>query len=179
MQKQARLFKIDTNSTAFQEIIRCYWMPTLLKKIEESSSSSGMIFQNSAIPQPLDTAYQHHYAAAAQVPTGQGPLCLSQSLNHLEQNPDPDQNCNSSVNFSQIPQLSEYPSFDQFHAIVDNEYETYLKGCCPGDNSNYEMETFNLGSIRAPGNFENLISNSQAVERNWVDNDFSGGLWNT
>ncbi|XP_040996453.1 transcription factor MYB62-like [Juglans microcarpa x Juglans regia] len=178
VQKQARLFKIDTNSTAFKEIIRCYWMPRLLQKIEESSSSSGMIFQNSAIPQPLDTAYQHSAAAAAQVPPGQGPLYLSQSLNHHEQNPDSHQHCTSSVNFSQIPQLSEYPSSGPFHAIADNGYETFLKGCYHADNSNYEMETFNLGSIRAPGNFENLISNSHAVERNWVDNDFSGGLCN-
>ncbi|KAI9173968.1 hypothetical protein LWI28_009584 [Acer negundo] len=39
VQKQARHLKIDANSTAFQDVIRCYWMPRLLQKIQGSSDS--------------------------------------------------------------------------------------------------------------------------------------------
>ncbi|XP_050238635.1 transcription factor MYB62-like [Mercurialis annua] len=40
VQKQAKHLKIDANSTAFQEIVRSFWMPRLLQKIQESSSST-------------------------------------------------------------------------------------------------------------------------------------------
>ncbi|XP_065864234.1 transcription factor MYB62-like [Euphorbia lathyris] len=38
VQKQARQLQVDANSTAFQEIIRRFWMPRLLQKIQSSSS---------------------------------------------------------------------------------------------------------------------------------------------
>nr|XP_048331657.1 transcription factor MYB62-like [Ziziphus jujuba var. spinosa] len=51
VQKQAKHLKIDSKSTAFQDIIRYFWMPRLLQKIEESSSSSSSLpIQNSEIP---------------------------------------------------------------------------------------------------------------------------------
>ncbi|MCD7451781.1 hypothetical protein HAX54_013429 [Datura stramonium] len=37
VQKQARNLKIDSNSAAFQEMIRCLWIPRLLQKIQSSS----------------------------------------------------------------------------------------------------------------------------------------------
>ncbi|KAJ6868526.1 DNA binding protein [Populus alba x Populus x berolinensis] len=49
VQKQARHLKIDANSTAFQNIIRWFWMPRLLQKIGGSSpSSSAMASQRPA-----------------------------------------------------------------------------------------------------------------------------------
>ena len=179
VQKQARHLKIDTNSTAFQDLIQRYWMPRLLQKIEESSSSSNMLFQHSEIPQPLDYAYQHSATAGQEQVPAQGPLCLSetiQSLDHHEQNLDTKlctRSCISSsesMNMLQMSQLSEYPT-SPFHAKVNNDYGTY--------NSGYEMEGFNLESIPALGNFEDSSSNSHVVENNWVDNDFPGSMWNT
>lgn len=186
MQKQARVFKIDTDSPRFQDIIRCYWMPRLIQKIEESSTS-GMECQLSAIPRHLDSARKHSAAeAAAPAPAevaGQGPLGFcSQNLDLLVQKPDSKPGTSSciplskSMDTSHISQVSEYPTspFDANH-----EYETFLQACCYADNSNYEMENLDMESIPpAAGNFENFISDSHSGERNWVDHDLSGSLWN-
>lgn len=40
VQKQARQLKVDSNSKKFLEAVRLYWMPRLLEKIEQDSSSS-------------------------------------------------------------------------------------------------------------------------------------------
>ncbi|XP_030939291.1 transcription factor MYB62-like [Quercus robur] len=174
VQKQARHLKIDTNSVAFQDIIRNYWMPRLLQRIQESSSS-GVLFQNSAIPQPLDSAYQHSVTTAPAQVVMQGPLRLSetmQSLDHHEQNPE-----SESMNVLQIPQLSECPT-SQFHAKVNNDDGTFVKDYYYADNNSYDMEAFNLESISPLENFEDSSSKSHVVENNWADNEFSGSMWN-
>ncbi|XP_040999357.1 myb-related protein 305-like [Juglans microcarpa x Juglans regia] len=187
VQKQARVFKIDTDSTRFHDIIRCYWMPRLIQKIEESSTS-GMEFQHSEIFQSIDSAHKHSVAEApapapapAQVAV-QGPLGFSQSLDlHAVQNQDSEpctSSCISSMDTSHISLVSEYPA-SPFDAMVNNEYETFFKACCYADNCNYEMENLNLESIPPPaGHFESFISNSHSGERNWGDHDLSGSLWN-
>ncbi|KAG6625321.1 transcription factor MYB24-like [Carya illinoinensis] len=185
VQKQARVFKIDTDSTIFHDIIRSYWMPSLFQKIEEPSTS-GMEFQHSEISQPLDSAHRHSAAEApapAQV-AGQGTLGFSQSLDLHVQNQDSEPCTSSCISLSKsmdtsyISQVSEYPA-SPFDAMVNNEYETFLRACYYADNSNFEMENLNLESIPpAAGNFESFISNSHSGERNWGDHDLSGSLWN-
>ncbi|GMJ06605.1 myb domain protein 116 [Hibiscus trionum] len=39
VQKQARHLKIDANSVAFQNVVRCYWMPSLLQKMEAQTQN--------------------------------------------------------------------------------------------------------------------------------------------
>lgn len=172
MQKQARLFKIDTNSGAFQDIIRCYWIPRLLQKIQESSSS-GMFVP----PQPLDNAHQQSAAAAAPLLPPPPPLPPAEAIQSL------DYNVQSIPEYPTSPfQVSEYPT-SPFHDIVNNDYDTFVKGCYFADNNGCEMEDFHLGSMPALGNFENCTTNSHVVANNWAENDFSGsgrnmdGLW--
>lgn len=186
VQKQARLFNIDINSTEFQDIIRCCWMPRLFQKMEESTSS-GMLSQDSAIPQPLEAPHQDSAIAAsaalAPLPVpGQGPFHLNeaiQGLGYHDRNLDSEHSISlsESMNISQMSQLSEYPT-PSFPAIVDTDYDTYVKGCYYADNSTYEMEAFNLESMPAVGNFENSTGNSHAVENSWAANDYSGGVKN-
>ncbi|CAN4086699.1 unnamed protein product [Withania somnifera] len=51
VQKQARNLKIDSNSAAFQEMIRCLWIPQLLQKIQRSSSVMPSIQSTQSTPQ--------------------------------------------------------------------------------------------------------------------------------
>ena len=176
MQKQARLFKIDTNSIAFQNIIRCYWVPRLLQKIQESSSS-GMFFQDSAAPhQPLGNPHGQPAAAAAPPPPPPAQAII-QSLDPLHVQNQGSEHCISlseSMNVSQICQISEYPT-SPFHA----DYDTLIKGCYYADNNGYDIEAFHLGSMPAPlGNFENSATNSHVAENNWAGNDFPGSMKN-
>lgn len=193
VQKQARHLKIDSNSRAFQDVIRCVWMPRLLQKIEGSSSTSSTTSQVSIIPQSLNHADSQQHSAAppppvvAQAPV-QGPLSMNETINNLEHNEknSSSENCTSpsicsseSMNISQISQIPDYPT-SPFQAMSNSDdYSTLLKGYYNVDNSNYEMETFNLASMSAPqGDFENPVGDCPMVESNWVDSDLADSLWN-
>ncbi|KAM7274932.1 hypothetical protein ACFE04_016798 [Oxalis oulophora] len=43
VQKQARQLNIESNSQGFMDAVRCFWMPRLLQKVEQSSSSSASL----------------------------------------------------------------------------------------------------------------------------------------
>ncbi|KAA8542717.1 hypothetical protein F0562_023784 [Nyssa sinensis] len=182
VQKQARHLKIDTNSTAFQEVIRCFWMPRLIQKIQGSSPSSAISSQTSNT-QPFIHIANEHSLLSGQVPA-QGPFNMTESLDSLEYQAknSSSEHCTSpsisspeSMNISQIPQISEYPT-GPFHAMANTDhYNTYLKNCYNVDNIGYDTEPFSLTSVSAPGDFGNPFSESC----NWIDhNDLADSLWN-
>ncbi|KAK2647881.1 hypothetical protein Ddye_015370 [Dipteronia dyeriana] len=168
VQKQARHLKIDANSTAFQEVIRCFWMPRLLQKIQGSSDSYT---QNSTtLPdhhQSYNHTFQHSASAvlpiAPQVPA-QDPiyttfkeLKISESMN----------------NISQISQFQDYPTSPL----------NFSKEFCNVDqNSNcYDMETVNLQTTMPAGlvGFDNPIVRGCHMEENyWVESDLADNMWN-
>ncbi|KAA8541236.1 hypothetical protein F0562_025157 [Nyssa sinensis] len=178
VQKQARHLKIDSNSTAFQEVIRCFWMPRLIQKIQGSSPSLAMSSQNSNA-QPLNHANDHSILLSPEA-TAQGPFNITEtaySLDHQAMNSS-SENCTSpsitsseSITISQIPQFSGYPT-SPLHAMANSDFNTLLKGCSNVDNISYDMETFSLASVSAPGDFENLVR-----ESNWIDNDLADSFW--
>ncbi|XVF50568.1 hypothetical protein PTKIN_Ptkin04bG0111500 [Pterospermum kingtungense] len=166
VQKQARHLKIDANSTAFQNVIRCFWMPRLLQKMQLSSSFSQSLHQTSQYQQ--------------QVVAGQGPCNLSegvvvqlQSHQHQQvQNSDSDHSATSSSestnNISKIYQFAEY----QTTPFGINECNTLAKDC-------YDMETINqlASPSSALGDFENPVVDCHMSDNSWVIDGFADGLW--
>lgn len=195
MQKQARHLKIDANSTAFQDIIRCFWMPRLLQKIEGSAPSAAMLSQSSTISQPVNYASQHSVLPPPLPPPppqqqevpGQGAYDMSvtgHSLEHHEQNSDSEHCASScissaeSLNISQMSQLSEYPR-SPFHTIGNNsDYSTFVKDCYYVDSNCYDMETINLATMSVPGGFGNPAGNRHMAESDWTGYDFGDTMWN-
>ncbi|KAI7986275.1 Transcription factor MYB62 [Camellia lanceoleosa] len=159
VQKQARHLKIDSNSAAFQEIIQCFWMPRLLRKIQ-GSPSSVMLSQNSATTQTLI----NHSSLLPQVSPNKGHVHTSEktkspSIDYLE-----------SMSDSHIPQILEYPTSD---------YNTVVKGCYNVDNIGYDMEAFSLASMVVPSDFEDSMGGSQLAENNGVGSAaLVDSLWN-
>ncbi|OMO96992.1 hypothetical protein CCACVL1_04724 [Corchorus capsularis] len=193
VQKQARHLKIDANSTAFQNIVRCFWMPRLLQKMENSS-------ENSAVSQSLDqVASAQHQALMTlqQQVAGQGPGSEAvQNLENQEQNSSDSEHCASSCvsssesmnnynNISQISQFADYQS-SPFQIVGNSDYNvTDAKDCYyvnDDNNSNtgcYDMETINqLASTSALGDFANPVGDCHMAENNWVGDGFADGLWN-
>ncbi|CDP00641.1 unnamed protein product [Coffea canephora] len=74
VQKQARQLNVDSNSKKFLEAIKCFWMPRLLEKMEQSSSlsSSSSI---SSISTP-----DNHNSASPSLATNKTPLASSSPL---------------------------------------------------------------------------------------------------
>ncbi|XP_021292446.1 transcription factor MYB62-like isoform X2 [Herrania umbratica] len=181
VQKQARHLKVDPNSTAFQNVIRCFWIPRLLQKMEGSSSFSSMASENTTVLQSLDQASQHQALMTLQQVPGQGPGNLSeaiQNLDHQEQNSDSEHCASSCVsssesmnNISQISQFAEYQT-SPFRIIGNNDYNNTLAKDCY-----YDMETINLASTSAPGDFANPVGDCHMAENNWFSNGFADDLW--
>lgn len=160
VQKQARHLKIDANSTAFQDVIRCFWMPRLLQKIEGPSNSFEQIL---ALP---DQSFNHTFQQststvllpmAPQVPV-QEPinkeLKISEPMN----------------NISQMVQFQDYPT-SPFH--FSKEF------CNVDDTSCYDMETINLQTTvpTGPVDFDNPVG-CQMEENYWVESDIADNMWN-
>ncbi|KAG9136894.1 hypothetical protein Leryth_020621, partial [Lithospermum erythrorhizon] len=61
VQKQARQLKVDANSNTFLETLKCYWMPKLLEKVEQSNASFSTSPSSSPIStiQNQDSTYSH------------------------------------------------------------------------------------------------------------------------
>lgn len=166
VQKQARHLKIDTDSTEFREIVRRFWMPRLLQKAKESSSS----LQHQPFPLPLDTAFsQDSSMETTPTPTPvlfQG-TCMNEAyMNSWYQN---EQNSDSEHNNSSYMSSSESASIpfgynnstSQFHAL------DYFGN----SNAHFDMGTFNLETMEYPD------GDSHVAETNWVDNDFACNMW--
>ncbi|KAJ7970370.1 Myb transcription factor [Quillaja saponaria] len=184
VQKQARHLKIDTNSTEFQEFIRCFWLPRLIQRVQgSSSSSSAMLLQNQTIPLPLEDASQ--YSAPGEPPQipWQGP-CMNEAvpvLDHHEQNSDSEHytspSYSGSMSSSKVLQLQEYP-INQCQVIDNTEYSNCASDCYYVNNSVYDMEAFNLATTSAPDDFGYLVGDCQIAESNWVNNGFAGTMMN-
>ncbi|KAL3654424.1 hypothetical protein CASFOL_004105 [Castilleja foliolosa] len=114
VQKQARQLKIDSNSQKFLEAIRVYWMPRLLEKIEQDSSSSSLSSSPSSSITTLETQNyigpSHGFSPAAHLPS-----------------PGPEVNNNSSDNNSmglKIPEILTPETYSNiFHADSLDEFE--------------------------------------------------------
>ncbi|RDY07002.1 Transcription factor MYB62, partial [Mucuna pruriens] len=186
IQKQARHLKIDTDSREFQELVRRSWMPRLLQKARESSSSSAMAIQNQAIPFPLDGV--SHHSTIGTIPSQTpwlneaGPTYMDQH----EQNSDSEHNNGSCISFSEsanIPKVSQHfgDTITQFHALNGNDFGTFT---CDGyhhhvNNNAYEMDTFKTPTARVAEGVQYPIGDCQMAGSNWVNNDFAcSGMWN-
>ncbi|KAH7528740.1 hypothetical protein FEM48_Zijuj05G0104200 [Ziziphus jujuba var. spinosa] len=195
VQKQAKHLKIDSKSTAFQDIIRYFWMPRLLQKIEESSPSSSLPIQNSEIPLSLENATSQHSASAYAAQICPPPQLSVQGdhlnadghingLNIQEQISDWE-NCtiscidsSESMNMSQIAQFSECPQTSPFHVIASNAHNTLGKSCS-NVNNGCSIDIYNDANISASGMFENPAGDYHVEHNSWTDSDFLGSMWNT
>lgn len=171
MQKHGRHLGINTNSTAFQDLIRRLWMPILVQKIERSSRTSATLSQNPSTSSPppppppppplpssgpfntLDTTcYEQHSSSGS---------CISPSLSSPE-----------SLNYLQIPKTLENP-LSPFCGEDNIDW-----GCSP-INSSSDMGMCSLAAMSAVGNYGNYpLGNFQLAESNLVNDGLADGIWN-
>ncbi|ESW32375.1 hypothetical protein PHAVU_002G317000 [Phaseolus vulgaris] len=189
IQKQARHLKIDTDSREFQELVRRFWMPRLLQKAKESSSSSSSVMpiQNQAIPLLLDDGVSQQ-STVGSIPW-QGP-CMSMNggsstyMEQHEQNSDSEHNSGSCISFSEsanIPKVSQHfgHTMDQFHGLSNNEFGSFsYDGYHVNDNA-YEMNTFKTTTARVAQDFQYPVGDCQTAATGWLSNDFACTMWNT
>ncbi|XP_052176169.1 MYB-like transcription factor EOBI [Diospyros lotus] len=157
VQRQARHLKIDSNSKAFQQIVRCFWMPRLLQKIEGQGSSPppAMPSQNlsSSIHQVCASEVHNPHDPSDNKSSSSTSSSSSQSMNNIPHT--------LPLSDHQYPTSPFRAMGDTFHYDVDDTA------------AGYDTTTESFGSIPAMaalGDFE---------DSNFVFGDeFSDGLWN-
>lgn len=114
VQKQARNLKIDSNSAAFQEMIRCLWIPRLLQKIQSSSVT----------------------------PSKQSSQSTPQGFN-LDKNSSNSSNSSShSSNIYNSPEMiSECPRVTT-REVDDSDLSSFVKAHFPFDDNTYDVDNF-------------------------------------
>ncbi|KAG5030207.1 hypothetical protein JHK87_013721 [Glycine soja] len=177
------------NSREFQELVRRFWMPRLLQKAKESSSSA-MSIQNQATPMPFDGVSQH--STVGTIPSHshtpwQGP-CMNEAgptyMDQHEQNSDSEHNNGScislseSANFPKVPQHFGRTTITQYHALNNNDFGTFTYDGYNVSNNVYEMDNFKTPTTRVAEDAQYPTGDCQMVGSNWVNSDFACNMWN-
>ncbi|KAE8688010.1 MYB108 protein [Hibiscus syriacus] len=159
VQKQARQLNIESNSKRFLDAVRCFWMPRLLQKVEQTSSSSST---KTSVPCQLSDR------TVPSLPTFP-PLA--------NQTPD-----SSIITTEQTIYLPDFTNFsDQTeipqHQTTPNIYnynnqtleQSYYNIENSSSTAGYEMEGLSFASM----------STMDSIEGNWMmSNEMADNLWN-
>ncbi|EOY00119.1 Myb domain protein 62, putative [Theobroma cacao] len=181
VQKQARQLNIESNSKKFLEAVRCFWMPRLRQKVEQTSSSSSLKEMSSQSSAPSD---QLSDCAIPSLSTFSPlPNKITDRSNHSFEN-------SSSVttqslyptDFINISEQTEIPE----HLTSPNVYghttvynnNQIVNASYNIDSSGYDIEGFSLASMSAVGSYEGSPSECQMGEGNWICNEMTDTLWN-
>nr|GMC69477.1 transcription factor MYB62 [Ipomoea batatas] len=130
VQKQARHLKIDSNSAAFQQLIRGFWMPRLIQKIQASSiQHSDEILNTQSISQQVPAPAPHD--------------CHQTTINSGLENSCPTPN----LKLSEFPKtaLSNDPKFEPCPNGHHQYYATHL------------MDGFSPSPFPETGEFKDVI----------------------
>lgn len=172
VQKQARHLKLDANSSTFQEIIKCVWMPRLLQKIEGSTTAAT---SDPVSPIPDNPLFFTQNSTLLTPPPPPTQVLLGQDQNSDSEH-GTSASCISStesINVSQMSQLSEYltssslPSIGDYNALI----KTYV--------DSYDMDVVNnFANISESPGFGMPEGNSHMAESDWTGYELLDATWN-
>ncbi|XP_027096683.1 uncharacterized protein [Coffea arabica] len=183
VQKQARQLNVDSNSKKFLEAIKCFWMPRLLEKMEQSSSlsSSSSI---SSISTP-----DNHNSASPSLATNKTPLASSSPLADSKK-------CSSdsvrimllqqpAAQTQENPNSSPVQTYGKNNSACNNSiegdscYHVDMTSYPDGEIfSHYQPPEMSAEAMESP---DMNFSECQISEAdNWFNDDMSAGaFWNT
>ncbi|GMI99528.1 myb domain protein 116 [Hibiscus trionum] len=155
VQQQARHLKVDANSAAFRNVIRCYWMPSLLQKMGTQVQNETSQRQALTMPEQNSDSEQ----------CGNSYVSWSESMN----------------NISKVSEFAEYQT-TPFSVFGNNGCNTLAsKDCYSYDNTTSfcDVETLNLAATSALAEgFPDPIGNCHLADNDWVSDGFADhGLW--
>ncbi|KAM0961332.1 hypothetical protein ACFX2I_020615 [Malus domestica] len=182
VQKQARQLNIESNSEQFLDAVRGFWVPTLLQKMEQSSSSCSSTLstsQNSASP----CLSPNH--AAPSVPLSTSPPSNATNVldnYHISGNSNlatvPSNILSADSFVSHVPQMAE-PSTSFPPAYYRLGYSSLSPdGSHYVDSSSYDVEGLSLDPVSAMGNLGNSQFDCQMGGNDWMLDNVTDSLWN-
>ncbi|OMP08456.1 hypothetical protein COLO4_06458 [Corchorus olitorius] len=170
--------------------VRCFWMPRLLQKVEQTSSTSysPSSFKEMTSSQSSSAPYYQlsENCTSNNIPsmsTTFPPLPINSNHYSFEnsspvtsQSLYPPDFMNISEQSEQIPQHLTSPNVSGHATFYNNQnlYQSYNI-----DSSGYHdmEEGFSLASMSAVGPYEGSPSDCQMAQGNWVSNEMTDALW--
>ncbi|KAK8512924.1 hypothetical protein V6N13_090338 [Hibiscus sabdariffa] len=164
VQKQARQLNIESNSKRFLDAVRCFWMPRLLQKVEQTSSSSQTSvpcqLSDSTVPSLPTLPPLANWENSSSVITTQQTIYPPDFINISDQTETPQHQTSPNV-YGHDTYVRNYNSSSQ--ALEQSYYNM--------DNSTssgYDMEGLSFASM----------SVVDSIEGNWMSNEMTDNLWN-
>ncbi|KAK8522442.1 hypothetical protein V6N13_115411 [Hibiscus sabdariffa] len=159
VQKQARLLNIESSSKRFLDAARCFWMPRLLQKLEQTSSSSSST--QSSVPCQLSD-------------------CTIPSLPTIP--PPANKTTDTTSSSVATTQQSIYPP-DFMNISDQTELPQHLTSSNVYSNQTLEQTYYNIDSISTGNEMEGFsfasMSAVDSIEGSWImSNEMTENLWN-
>ncbi|XP_065854920.1 MYB-like transcription factor EOBI [Euphorbia lathyris] len=178
VQRQARQLNIESNSKKFMDAVRCFWMPRLLQKVEQThdSSSSSSSLPNFALPSISSESLIPHQSNKFPMP------------NHDHQYSTSFTSCSTVMSTESQPvsnqpdqtlQNIEAAVMDDalYNSLLVNDQSNLYAECSSG----YDMDIdgFNPAAMPQFASFDYSTSQFQMPQPNCsYDDDMPDALWN-
>ncbi|KAE8726067.1 MYB108 protein [Hibiscus syriacus] len=160
VQKQARHLNIESNSKRFLDVVRCFWMPILLQKVEQTSSSSTQTsvqcqLSDCAVPSLPTFPPLANKTTNSSIITSQQTIYPPDFTNFSDQTDIPQHITSPNVyNYS-----NSHQTLEQSYYNIENSSST----------AGYDMEGLSFASMSAL---------EYSIEGNWTNNEVTDNLWN-
>nr|XP_043625912.1 MYB-like transcription factor EOBII [Erigeron canadensis] len=171
VQKQARHLKINSNSKRFVEILRRFWMPRLLEKVEQdlsllpTSSSTTTSTIDQTVHQNNLSSLQHGEQIMTQPP------CKTENLNSSSSISSSNSKAMVLPKYSNVP-IHPHADFAYYNlSLQRNGY------CYVNNNNTFEAGHLDMQALMGPTDMS--ATEFQVAEADWMkDDDLAGTFWN-
>lgn len=170
VQKQARQLKIESDSKRFIDAVRRFWMPRLLQKMEQASTSSTIA--DAVTTNTSDTTTVNSQSSVSI------PVLLPNQIS-LSSSPPQSSVTSPSISTSDskmiplLPEIPEQPTSPIANTVHNNPV---INDCSYVDSSIYDMEP--LAPLSGIGTYDfSLFSDYQMAENDWGDLWSMDKLW--
>ncbi|XP_047321397.1 transcription factor MYB62 [Impatiens glandulifera] len=177
VQKQARQLKMESNSKIFMDTVQCVWMPRLLEKMVQTSSTSP---PSTISTPPNAMGMQQISLHASLMPNKQTPpLAFLPAHECGDTNLIPMDRSHTVCSFQTMPEICEQPGSSAFEYGSKIDCGNLLpEECLQVDISSYDMEVLDIGATSIVGPWEfSLLNNHQVSDTSWVGDDMVGASW--
>ncbi|KAG2700879.1 hypothetical protein I3760_06G018400 [Carya illinoinensis] len=183
VQKQARQLNIESNSKRFLDAVKCFWMPRLIQKMEQTSSPTSKSSLTSMNSWSSSAPLSPNPTAASLSSSSPPPRKLIHTSSYPNDNscsftspiihtPDP-------MKISESTRANEHPAEDTLDAFGNTIYShPNLANSYSVESRSYDMGTLMLEPMSAMITYENSLLGCHMEGVDWLSNDMADSLWN-
>ncbi|KAJ7943143.1 Myb transcription factor [Quillaja saponaria] len=168
VQKQARQLNIESGSKKFLDAVRCFWMPRLLQKIDQTSSNHYSLITMDENPAYFSASPTVTSLSTSSTPVGDLTGASNQFKGNLSSMSIPIIPSPDSMKISQLPEISEHTTSPS-NAFDNNVYNNSIHDSCYVDTNSYNMEGFNLGPMSAIETYDISQFDFHMANSEWVN----------